>query len=292
MDNDQNFKNLILDYPYDALELFAPGEASGLDPGARIIPIREEQLKDRLGDRFRELDVPLLVEWPNGQRAAVVFVLEEETDPRRFSVHRLAHYCLDLAELFQTDRVVPVVVFLRSGPYRTELVLGSDQSIYLRFGFVPCALAELPYENYRESDNVVARLNLPNMRYAPQQRVDVYAHAVRGLRELETDPDKISKYLDFIDIYADLDETEQKLYISKYPQEAELMSTFAERFRQEGRQEGMQQGEAQVLLRQLSRKFGEPPSEIRHKIESADSERLLLWSERVLTARTLEEVLQ
>lgn len=288
MDNDQNFKNLILDYPYAALELFAPGEAINLRQGARIIPIREEQLKDRLGDRFRELDVPLLVEWPDGQRAAVVFVLEEETDPRRFSVHRLAHYCLDLSELFQTDRVIPIVVFLRSGPYRKELVLGSEQRIYLQFGFVPCALAELSYENYRESDNVVARLNLPNMRYASQQRVDVYAHAVRGLRELETDPDKISKYLDFIDIYADLDETEQKLYIHQYPQEAELMSTFAERFRQEG----MQLGEVQILLRQLSHKFGELPPDVRRKIESADSERLLQWSERVLTARSLDEVLQ
>jgi hypothetical protein len=296
MDNDQNFKNLILDYPFDALELFAPGEAEDLRQGARIIPIREEQLKDRLGDRFRELDIPLLVEWPDGQRAAIVFVLEEETDPRRFSVHRLAHYCLDLSELFQTDRVVPVVVFLRAGSYRQELVLGSEQRIYLHFNFVPCALAELSYESYRESDNVVARLNLPNMRYSPQQRVDVYAHAVRGLHELEADSDRISKYLDFIDIYADLDETEQKLYIYKYPQEAELMSTFAERFRQEGRQEGhqegMQQGEVQILLRQLSRKFGELPPDIRRKVESADSERLLQWSERVLTAHSLDEVLQ
>jgi len=56
MDNDQNFKNLILDFPEDALELFAGREAAGLEQGARIIPIREEQLKDRLGDRFRELD--------------------------------------------------------------------------------------------------------------------------------------------------------------------------------------------------------------------------------------------
>ena len=32
---------------------------------ARIIPLRQEQLKERLGDRFRELDTPLLVEWPD-----------------------------------------------------------------------------------------------------------------------------------------------------------------------------------------------------------------------------------
>ena len=61
----------------------------------RITPIRQEQLKKRLGDRFRELDVPLLVEWPDGRREALLFVLEEETDPKRFSIQRLAHYCLE-----------------------------------------------------------------------------------------------------------------------------------------------------------------------------------------------------
>ena len=63
MEHDQNFKNLILDYPRDSIELFAANEASGIQSKARIVPIREEQLKDRLGDRFRELDIPMLVEW-------------------------------------------------------------------------------------------------------------------------------------------------------------------------------------------------------------------------------------
>ena len=64
--HDQNFKNLILDYPVQALELFCPQEAIELDASARIVPLRQEQLKERLGDRFRELDIPLLAEWPDG----------------------------------------------------------------------------------------------------------------------------------------------------------------------------------------------------------------------------------
>src|SRR5690554_536422 len=83
--HDQNFKNLILDYPIQAIELFSPQEAEGLDDTVRIVPMRQEQLKERLGERFRELDVPLLAEWPDGQREALLFVLEEETNPNRFS---------------------------------------------------------------------------------------------------------------------------------------------------------------------------------------------------------------
>jgi len=115
MDHDQNFKNLIIDYPREAVQFFAADESEAVDEQARIIPIREEQLKERLGERFRELDVPLLVEWPDGRREALLFVLEEETESRRFSIHRLAHYCLDLAELFATERVVPVAIFLHQG---------------------------------------------------------------------------------------------------------------------------------------------------------------------------------
>jgi len=80
--HDQNFKNLILDYPYQALAFFADEEASDLD-NARIVPIRQEQLKERLGERFRELDTPLMVEWPNGEREVILFVIEEESENRR-----------------------------------------------------------------------------------------------------------------------------------------------------------------------------------------------------------------
>jgi hypothetical protein len=115
MMHDQNFKNLILDYPHQAIALFAASEAQAIDADARVTPVRQEQLQERLGERFRELDVPLLVQWPDGRREAILFVIEEETEPARFSVHRLAHYCLDLSELLHTRRVVPVVVFLHVG---------------------------------------------------------------------------------------------------------------------------------------------------------------------------------
>jgi len=56
MSHDQNFKNLILDYPQAAIGFFAEPEAHHIDAGVRILPIREEQPQERLGERFRELD--------------------------------------------------------------------------------------------------------------------------------------------------------------------------------------------------------------------------------------------
>ena len=299
MDHDQNFKNLILDYPREALALFAEEEASAIDVSARIIPIREEQLKERLGDRYRRLDVPLLVEWPDKQRAALLFALEEESEASRFSIHRLAHYCLDLSEMFETDRVVPVVIFLRNGSFPTGLTLGGNQQDYLRFSFIACNLARLPAERYCNSDNIVARLNLPNMLYSREEKVDMYAHALRGLFTLEPDVNKQVKYLDFIDLYAGLDENEQLIYQQRYPDEEKTMKGFVERYTQKGMREGMQKGiqkgrkeaEALVLARLLQRKFGELPESIRIQIEKADSDTLLEWLDRVLTADSINEVI-
>ena len=62
--------------------------------------------------------------------------------------------------------------------------------------------------------------------------------------------------------------------------------------RTEGRTEGRQQGEARVLLRLITLKFGSPSEAVREHIATADPETLLRWSERILTAQTLDEVLQ
>ena len=60
---------------------------------------------------------------------------------------------------------------------------------------------------------------------------------------------------------------------------------------QRGEQRGVQRGEVLVLLRLLRLKFGEVPEEIRQRVEAADADTLLLWSERILTAERVEDVI-
>ncbi len=301
--HDQNFKNLILDYPRQALELFAPAEAQGIDDSVRITPIRQEQLKERLGDRFHELDVPLLVEWPDGRREALLFVLEEESDPARFSIHRLAIYCASLAETCKTDRVVPVVIFLRSGTrIRKRLELGSEHTSYLRFHYIACVLADTPADDWLDSANLVARLNLPNMHWPRDKKIEVYAQAIRGLLTLEPEIEKRLKYMDFVDIYSALDDNERRLYAERYPQENRNMAGLTERLLTQGRQQGMaqgiqqgmeqgmQRGELAVLTRLLSRRFGPLDTRTTERLQRATTAELERWADNILDARTLDEV--
>jgi hypothetical protein len=60
--------------------------------------------------------------------------------------------------------------------------------------------------------------------------------------------------------------------------------------RLEGVAEGRKLGEVEVLVRQLERRFGPLDEVTRARLAAADSERLLGWAERVLTAGRLAEV--
>jgi predicted transposase/invertase (TIGR01784 family) len=61
---------------------------------------------------------------------------------------------------------------------------------------------------------------------------------------------------------------------------------------QKGLQKGLREGEVRILLRQLRLKFGTLAPEIEERVRAAHADRLLEWSDRILTASRLEEVFQ
>jgi predicted transposase YdaD len=65
-----------------------------------------------------------------------------------------------------------------------------------------------------------------------------------------------------------------------------------EKGKEEGRQEGRQEGQAELLSRLMTRKFGALTAEQRRRIEQADGETLLRWSERLLFANSPDEALR
>lgn len=291
---DQNFKNLILDYPRESLVFFAAAEAGTDIHQTRITPIRQEQLKERLGARFRELDIPLLVEWPDGKREALHFVIEEESQMNRFSVHGLVHYCLDIAEMMKTNRVIPVVIFLNLGERANHLQLASDHHHYLEFNYLACDLKRLSADDYKKSENIVARLNLPNMRYGKQDRIDIYTAAQNGLREFEANFDKQQKYIDFIDYYADLSDQEIIEYktsqLEKESNNMGLLEVLKREYFKEGREEGLIEGEKKSLLRLLTKRFQTIPDWALERITLATDVQIEYWFDNALDANSIETV--
>ena len=73
-----------------------------------------------------------------------------------------------------------------------------------------------------------------------------------------------------------------------------MMSQFAQDIektvRQKALREGEARGEAKLLLRMLPQRFGPLPDEISEQIHRADSSTIENWADRVLNAKSLEEV--
>lgn len=101
-----------------------------------------------------------------------------------------------------------MIIFLNKYHGPTRLIHSSHAYEYLNFTFLYCELAAIPWQSHRNSSNIVARLNLPNMAHDKKERIDIYASATDGLMSLETDVNKQSKYIDFVDNYNNLSNNE------------------------------------------------------------------------------------
>ncbi len=78
----------------------------------------------------------------------------------------------------------------------------------------------------------------------------------------------------------------------------EEIVTLADRLREEGRIKGEQRAELRgeqrqrrILLKQLTLRFGVLPEAVEDRVNAAGMDQLEIWSERVLTAATLTEML-
>ncbi len=76
------------------------------------------------------------------------------------------------------------------------------------------------------------------------------------------------------------EETLRRMWIEKHERLA----------RDEGRNEGRNEGQQELLLRQLTRRFGTLPEAITARVASAGHEELMRWFDRSLDAASLDDV--
>ncbi len=80
----------------------------------------------------------------------------------------------------------------------------------------------------------------------------------------------------------------EKMHQYLSPQLGVEVMTLAQEFEQHG----IHQGEVALFTRQLKYRFNQVPESYLKRIEQADAETLLSWGERILDAKTLEEIFQ
>lgn len=302
--HDQNFKNLTVDYPIQSIEFFAHKVFPKIEGNPNVSFLRQEQQKDKLYEGHTELDIPILLEWPErNEKAAVIFSIEPESDPYDFDPIRLAEYCLKLMKEYKTKRVVPVVIFLKPGKYKEGFTAGTEVFETINFSFIACQLPYINYHEWCDSNNIVVRITLPLMGHQGIDKLEVVRQSMRGLYELETSKRLQKKYTPFITHYAELDETDIIEYQRRYSEEGVKMASYIQQQLQKSTDLGVQQGVKQGLergaaqrgrelfLRLIKRRF---PNQLsashKIKLENASSSDIDRWVDNILDAKTIDDV--
>jgi hypothetical protein len=163
--------------------------------------------------------------------------------------------------------------------------------------------------DYYDHPNPVVKILLPKMDYEPEERTEVIRQAYRGLFEL-TAPMMFDKYVDFIDVYAEVREDEREAILREMTEQedtAMLAQYIRDKGFQEGKLEGWKEGELKgwkegelegelkggrvFLERLLTRRFGPLPDWGRDQLAGATLDQLDRWAERALEADSIQSVL-
>jgi predicted transposase/invertase (TIGR01784 family) len=243
----------------------------------------------------------------------VYLFIEHQSRVERFMAVRLMTYIGLLYEALIKERlltsdgrlplVVPIVLYNGDPEWSepqelSELVLRVDESTeaYVpRLRFRVIDEGRFPLEDLESRQSVTAQIFWLEQNPEPRALNQGIGH-LASLLESPEDATLRGAVLSWIDqvlipqkgdgqeIPAALELEEFKTMLAKRVEEWNRI------LREEGRQEGRQEGEATLLLRLLEQKFGRIDPQTQKRVQSADSERLLDWGMRVLTAEHLEDV--
>mgnify|MGYP007047034933 CR=1 FL=1 len=111
---------------------------------------------------------------------------------------------------------------------------------YLHFEYQLVRLFDFNARDYYENQNPIVKILMPRMNYTPEERPEVIRQAYLGLYQLAT-PMLFDKYVDFIDVYAGVQDKErEELYLAIAEKEETAM--LAQYIKEKGFNEGMEQG--------------------------------------------------
>lgn len=310
MDNHDSAYRLLFSHPEmirDLLLGFIPGDWVHELDMSTLEKVNGSYITDDI--RSRSDDVIWRVRW--GKSWVYVYILLEfQSSQERFmAVRLLAYIALLWQDLIRTGQLDPdgklpptLPIVLYNGEQRWRAPLEIRQLI----GHGPKALSRyLPTLQYLLLDEgafseeqleplrnlVAAVFRLENSR-GPEDIQRVLGHLIDwlGLPEQSGLRRSLAEWVRRIIIPRRLP---PDAHIPAMQDIQEVHSMLAERIQQwydEGEQKGLLRGERTLLTRQLVRRFGPLPDAIQAYLESATAEQLETWSDRILDAKTLDDV--
>jgi hypothetical protein len=155
-----------------------------------------------------------------------------------------------------------------------------DDEVVLHFKYIFFKLFDFNARDYYNTNNPMISVLLPKMNYKPEEKSEVIKHAYAGVYQLA--PLMFDKYIYFIDMYAEVSESEREK-IFKELEEQKEMESFSQYIKQKGKQEGLQEGlllgtahtARESVLTILELRLGKIPESLKNKINGINDPSIL-----------------
>lgn len=246
----------------------------------------------------------------DGRPALLYVLLEHKSTPDPRTPLQLLGYMAaiwtryagrDGKRLGRLPPIIPLVFYHGARPWSVPTTvldcIDADDGLRRWMAGLPYVIRDLGPIAYEElSRERAVRVALGALKYA-FVRGDTAAILDRLLADL---PDgdalelQILRYI--VRVYdTTVDDLGDALDRVKRERRDELMPTIAQQWVQQGRAEGMvagrAEGKAEILLRQIRRRFGALPAELEARVRAADSDALDIISDRFIDARSLDDLI-
>jgi predicted transposase/invertase (TIGR01784 family) len=268
----------------------------------------------------RHTDVLFSAAWRGGGEALVYLLFEHQSTSDSRMAFRLLRYLVRIWERWLADHpradmlpvVIPVVLYHDAKPWSVPVTLDALFDIpdavraavtphLIRFTYLVDDLSEIPDDQLRaRAMSALGRLVLACFKHARTGAdipeilgawPDVVREVIRAPHGLEALA-LVMRYILLVNDHVEPEALQAFLERVAGPEAKEAIMTAGQRLIDQGIQQGIQQGERAVLLRQLRKRFGDQVSrEIEHRLAIASGEQIATWTERVLSATTLTELL-
>ena len=318
-DYDSPWKEALANYFPEFLALFFPAIHDGLD-WSRKYEFLDKELQQIVRDAEigrRYADKLVKVWTPEGRETWILIHVEVQGQPDAAFDERMYIYNYRIFDRHRVDVVSLAILADPSPDFQAGDYRRGRWGCEVRFRFPTVKLLELgrDWAALEASDNpftlvVMAHL-LAQKNREGEKRLDAKIELIRLMYRRGYDREKILTLFRVIDWLLYLPPEFTRAFqqaLSTIEEKKMAYITSIERLGlergmqqgvqqgmqqgiQQGVQQGMQQGEATILNRQLQRKFGEEfTATYRKRVEEADVDTLLDWSEQVLSARSIDEV--
>jgi len=270
LSQDEMIKNLIRDYPEDALEFFRPEvmAARGRPTGVSF-EIQEAKKHSHYDPNIKN-DIAVIYTFADGG-SMVLVLIEHWSSKDKFDIHRVAQYLIDLDYRFPGCEKLPVVMFTDDADvWKTsvpaEIVIRCMDTVYLTFKYQLVRMKAYEAAQYRDTKNRFVAVLRSAMKYDRAQKIFLMLEFLENYNQIEKDVKKIDKNAVIIEYFLKLTDPDREkigILLQGGERDMTVIEMYKAKVREEAIREGMLAGKEAGMLE------GKLEGKIEGKIETA-----------------------